>query len=101
MSAEERQNLKDTLYYFRHEAAYMQIQGSKPRSLAYGMNDSPLGLLAWLLEKFQTWSDCGQGPPENSGISMDEILTNVSLYWFTQSIGSSFRLYYESLAIQP
>merc|ERR1712192_98694 len=59
------------------------------------------GLLAWILEKFQSWSDSGGNDPESSGITMDEILTDVMLYWVTQCIGSSFRLYYETLILAP
>lgn len=81
----------------RTEAGYQKIQGSKPQTLAYALNDSPVGLLAWVLEKFRAWSDCGGEPL--SVFSKDELLTNVMIYWTTQSIGPSMRLYYESLGI--
>merc|ERR1719188_522284 len=101
MSRAEWAGLKSTMHFIKYEDAYQRIQGTKPQSLAYGLNDSPVGLLAWLLEKFQSWSDAGSGPPEASGLRMDQILTNVMVYWVTQSIGSSFRLYYESLGHHP
>jgi len=75
------------------ETGYQQIQGTKPQTLAYGLNDSPAGLAAWIVEKFRTWSDCG-GNVE-SRFTKDQLLTNITIYWVTQSINSSTRLYYE------
>ncbi len=75
-------------------AGYQAIQGSKPQTLGYGLNDSPVGLAAWITEKFHAWTHC-QGEIENS-ISKDELLTNIMVYWVTQTITSSARLYYES-----
>ena len=80
---------------WRHEeGGYGHIQGTKPLTLAYGLTDSPVGLAAWIVEKFRTWSDCG-GDVE-SVYTKDELLTNIGIYWFTGTIGSSVRLYYES-----
>ncbi|CAE7259069.1 unnamed protein product [Symbiodinium pilosum] len=93
--------LRSTMYFQKYETAYQKIHGTKPQSLGYGLNDSPVGLLAWILEKFQSWSDSRGGRPEASGLTMDEILTNVMVYWTTQSITSSLRLYYETLSIHP
>lgn len=76
------------------EGAYYMIQSTKPQSLAYGLTDSPVGLAAWILEKFQSWSDC-HGDIE-SRFTKDELLTNISLYWFTRSIGSASRFYLEN-----
>jgi pimeloyl-ACP methyl ester carboxylesterase len=76
------------------EFGYHAIQGSKPASLAYGLNDSPAGLAAWIAEKWRSWSDCA-GVPEQA-ISRDDLLTCVSIYWFTNSIGTASRLYRES-----
>lgn len=73
---------------------YQAIQGSKPQTLGYGLNDSPAGLAGWITEKFQSWTDC-KGVIENS-VSKDELLTNIMIYWITNSITSSTRLYYES-----
>lgn len=69
---------------------YSQIQSTRPDTLAVGLSDSPAGLLAWMVEKFREWS----GPGFEEDWSVDEILTTVSLYWFTESIGSSFLAYY-------
>jgi pimeloyl-ACP methyl ester carboxylesterase len=76
------------------EGAYGRIQGTKPQSLAYAFNDSPVGLGAWLIEKFRAWSDC-EGEVERV-FTKDELLTFISIYWFTHTIGSSMRLYWES-----
>lgn len=76
----------------QNEGAYALIQSTKPASLAYGLNDSPVGLCAWILEKFYAWSDNG-GNIENS-FSKDELLSNVSLYWFTKTIYSSIKIYH-------
>lgn len=71
---------------------YSDIQGTKPQTLAYGLNDSPVGLLAWQLEKFHDWSDGGL----DAAYPRDHVLANVALYWFTQTANSSARLYCES-----
>jgi pimeloyl-ACP methyl ester carboxylesterase len=81
------------------EGAYAMLHGTKPQSLAYGLNDSPAGLAGWILEKFRSWSDCG-GEPERV-FARDDLLTNISLYWFTQTIGSSIRLYRERNLAPP
>ena len=78
--------------FLKEETGYQAIQGTKPQTLAYGLTDSPAGLAAWIVEKFRTWSDC-DGHPENA-IPRDEMLANISLYWFTGAIGSSFWPYY-------
>ena len=80
--------------YMVNEVAYQQIQGTKPQTLGYGLNDSPLGLAAWIIEKFWSWMDC-DGHPENT-LTRDELLDNVMLYWLTASGASSARLYWES-----
>ncbi len=77
------------------EAGYQKIQGTKPETLAYGLNDSPVGLLGWIIEKFYAWSD-NDGNIEHT-FTKDDLLTNVMIYWVTQSIGSSVRLYYEAM----
>jgi len=82
-------------HFLREETGYQWIQGTRPQTLAFGLTDSPAGLAAWLLEKFRAWTDCG-GDPENA-LSRDEMLANISLYWFTGAIGSSFWPYYARL----
>jgi pimeloyl-ACP methyl ester carboxylesterase len=77
------------------EGGYAHIQGTKPQTLSYGLNDSPAGLAGWIVEKYRTWSDCN-GHVENA-FTKDELLTTVTIYWVTQTINSSTRLYYETL----
>ena len=87
--------LQQLTHFLKEEAGYQAIQGTKPQTLAFGLTDSPVGLAAWIAEKFRTWSDC-DGTIENA-VSRDELLANVSLYWFTGAIGSSFWPYYARL----
>lgn len=75
---------------------YMQIQSKSPQTLAYGLHDSPIGQLAWIIEIFKKWTDPADGLPEQS-INLDRILTNIGLYWFTGTSGSSAQVYYESM----
>ena len=75
------------------EGGYQHEQSTKPLTLAYGLSDSPVGLLAWLLEKYTAWSDPRGGHP--AVLDDDVVLTQVSLYWFTNSISTSFRPYFE------
>jgi pimeloyl-ACP methyl ester carboxylesterase len=76
------------------EGGYSHVQGTKPQTLGYALNDSPAGLAAWIVEKFRTWSDCA-GDPDRI-FTRDEILTNVMIYWVTQTINSSTRMYFET-----
>jgi len=79
--------------FLAEETGYQRIQGTKPQTLGYGLNDSPAGLAAWIVEKFRTWSDC-DGDVERR-FTKDELLTNVMLYWVPETATSSARLYYE------
>ena len=90
--AEEKQYLEELGRWLREETGYQWIQGTRPQTLAYGLTDSPVGLAAWIVEKFRTWSDCG-GDVERR-FSKDELLTNIMLYWVTGGIGASFWPYY-------
>ena len=92
-SPEERKLFKKNEQWMQKEGAYAMIQSSKPQSLAQGLNDSPAGLAAWIVEKFRAWSDCG-GDLE-SRFTKDELLTHVMIYWATESIGPSFLTYYD------
>jgi len=92
-SEDEKKFLAEAAKFRHEEAGYQAIQGTKPQTLAYGLNDSPAGLAAWIVEKFRTWSDCG-GDVERS-FTKDQLLTNIMIYWVTETINSSTRLYYE------
>jgi microsomal epoxide hydrolase len=74
--------------------AYSAIQGTRPQTLGYGLNDSPTGLAAWVVDKFWAWSD-HRGNLE-AGFTKDELLTNITLYWVSGTIPSSVRIYYET-----
>ncbi|MEP6730090.1 MAG: epoxide hydrolase family protein [bacterium] len=93
LSSAEETHLKRTTDFMMKEGAYAAIQGTRPQTLAHGLNDSPIGLAAWLVEKFQRWSD-NNGDVE-SRFTLDELLTNVMLYWTTETIGTSFMPYYD------
>ncbi len=80
------------------EGGYSHLHATKPVTAACALNDSPVGLAAWITEKFRAWSDC-DGVVERR-FSKDELLTNLSLYWFTESIGTSMQMYFEN-RLQP
>jgi epoxide hydrolase len=81
-------------HYTQRGSGYMLQQKTRPQTLGYGLADSPVGQLAWIIEKFWAWTDC-DGHPENV-LSRDEMLDNVMLYWATDSATSSARIYWES-----
>ena len=89
---QEQHFLRELEIWIKEEMGYQWIQGTRPQTLAFGLSDSPAGLAAWIVEKFRAWSDC-DGNLE-SVFSKDQLLANISLYWFTGAIGSSFWPYY-------
>ncbi|WP_246070429.1 epoxide hydrolase family protein [Paenibacillus kobensis] len=90
LSQEERDRLERSQRYRSAPAGYMRLQATRPQTLSYALTDSPVGQLAWIVEKFQEWTDPA------CRVDDDRILTNVMLYWLTGTAGSSARLYYES-----
>jgi microsomal epoxide hydrolase len=94
-SLEERRYLEELAAWLKEETGYQWIQGTRPQTLAFALTDSPAGLAAWIAEKFRAWSDCG-GDVE-AVFTKDQILANITLYWFTGAIGSSFWPYYARL----
>ncbi len=94
LTDEEKTRL-DRLSRYRNEGlGYGMIQSTRPQTLAYGLTDSPVGQLAWIVEKFKEWTDAERLPEDV--IDRDHILTNVMIYWVTGTAGSSARLYYEN-----
>ncbi|MFC9706610.1 epoxide hydrolase family protein [Paenibacillus sp. NPDC056933] len=93
-SEKEREYKRHASTWISQEGGYMSIQSTKPQTLAYGLSDSPVGLAAWIIEKFRAWSDC-KGDLHQI-FSMDELLTHIMIYWVTNTIGSSTRMYYEN-----
>lgn len=93
------------VYEILRETGYLHIQGTKPDTAGCGVNDSPVGLAAYILEKFSTWTDMKNRDLLDGGLerkfSLDELLTNVMIYWTTGSITSSMRFYKENLGSNP
>jgi epoxide hydrolase len=94
LTEEEQSDLTAMQQFQRDESGYANEQGTKPQTLGAALNDSPAGLLAWIVEKFRAWSDC-DGHPENA-FTRDQLLTNVMVYWATETSSSSARLYWET-----
>ncbi|WP_371933941.1 epoxide hydrolase [Streptomyces sp. KL115B] len=90
----ERGWTEETHHFWRHRAAYAKQQATRPQTIGYALVDSPVGLLAWILDQFAEWSDTGDSPFET--ISRDRVLDNVTLYWLTRTGASAARIYYES-----
>jgi microsomal epoxide hydrolase len=80
-------------FWTEEERGYSHIQGTRPQTIGYALNDSPVGLAAWIVEKFRVWCDC-DGNPEKA-FTKDELLTNITIYWVTQTPTSAARFYYE------
>ena len=99
LAPEERTWLTSGAAWGAAEGAYAAMHRSKPQTAAVGLTDSPAGLAAWIVEKLRAWSDCA-GDLE-SAFSRDEILTNLTIYWLTGTIGSSMRMYAANAAIPP
>jgi epoxide hydrolase len=97
---EEQQALASLEHYQRWDSGYSKQQSTRPQTLGYALVDSPVGQMAWIVEKFWSWMDC-DGHPENV-LSRDELLDNVMMYWLTGSGASSARMYWESFnAFRP
>jgi pimeloyl-ACP methyl ester carboxylesterase len=96
LTAAEQAYLEGIKEWDLHEGAYQHQQQTRPITLGYGLSDSPVGLLAWITEKYRDWSDCSGDLAARW--TDDDILVQASLYWFTNTIGTSFRPYYDYLA---
>ena len=94
LTDDERSYLASVAAWRSDEGGYQHQQSTRPRTLSYGLSDSPVGLLAWLLEKYQAWTDGGDHALP-APFTDDFVLTQASLYWFTNTISTSFRPYYE------
>ncbi len=97
LTPEERAMFDTTAAWGQAEGAYAAMHRTKPQTAAVGLTDSPAALAAWIVEKLRAWSDCG-GEVERS-FTRDEILTNITVYWLTRTIGSSMRMYAANGAI--
>jgi pimeloyl-ACP methyl ester carboxylesterase len=90
----EKTRLGRLQHYMSEQAGYMQLQSTRPQTLMHGLNDSPAGQLAWIVEKFKEWTDDSAALPEDA-VDRDHLLTNVMVYWLTGTAGSSANMYYE------
>jgi len=98
LTAAETSALEGMAYYNDWDSGYSKQQSTRPQTLAYGLADSPVGQMAWIVEKFYAWTDCEQDGvkhPENV-LNKDELLDNVMMYWLNNTAASSGRLYWES-----
>lgn len=93
LTDEERDRIGDFTRFGNELNGYMKVQGTRPQTLAYSLTDSPVGQLAWIVEKFKDWADAPDVPEDS--VPRDLILTNVMLYWLTGTANSSSRIYYE------
>ena len=94
ISQEEQAYLDNVADWGATEGAYEHLHGTKPQTLSYALTDSPVGLAAWIVEKFRSWSDCTGDVEQTFGF--DTLLTDISLYWFSDDINGSLRLYKEN-----
>ena len=94
LSEEERQRLEAFTRFWRDGRGYAAIQATRPQTPAYALTDSPVGQLAWIVEKFKEWTDSSERPED--AVDRDQLLTNVTVYWLTRTAGSSARLYKET-----
>jgi pimeloyl-ACP methyl ester carboxylesterase len=95
-SALEKERAARLQNFLAQGNGYFQLQATRPQTLSYALTDSPAGQLAWIVEKFKEWTNSAHALPEDA-IPRDEILTDVSVYWFTGTAGSAANLYYEAM----
>jgi pimeloyl-ACP methyl ester carboxylesterase len=99
LSPADQARMKRRQEFTAEETGYSLEQGTKPQTIGAVLNDSPVGLAAWIVEKFRTWCDCN-GNPEPT-FTKDELLTNIMVYWVTQTAASAARIYYENRHAGP
>lgn len=94
----EKQRLARLKHYYSEGSGYFQIQSTRPHTIAFALNDSPVGQLAWVVDKFKEWTFPPPELPEQA-ISRDRMLTNVTIYWLTGTGASSAHIYYEGMHV--
>jgi pimeloyl-ACP methyl ester carboxylesterase len=97
LSQRERAYLEEREQWGRDEGGYYHIQSTKPQTLSYGLNDSPAGLAAWIVDRWRTWGPDETPEERRRYYKMDELLTNIAIYWFSGCISSANSLYHENL----
>ncbi len=96
LSEAEKARLAKLGWFMEEGNGYFQLMGTRPQSLAFGLADSPIGQLAWIAEKFKEWTNASSETPEDA-VGRDHLLTNVMLYWLTDTANSSSQIYYENM----
>lgn len=96
LSDQEQERVQRMRNFLSEGNGYFQVQATRPQTISYGLADSPAGQLAWIVEKFKEWTNSGHELPEQA-ISRDDILADVSVYWFTGTAGSAANVYYENM----
>lgn len=96
LTASDQERLGRMARFDAELSGYMKLQATRPQTLAYGLTDSPVGQLAWIVEKFKEWTDAAKVPED--AVARDRLLTLVSIYWLTATAGTSAALYYEDAA---
>ncbi|MFI9811256.1 epoxide hydrolase family protein [Saccharothrix variisporea] len=96
---DDRDRMRMADEFLANDSAYMALQATRPNTISYGLIDSPVGQLAWIVEKFLEWSDAVKSPED--AVDRDDLLTNVMLYWLTGTAASSAQFYYEMAAFLP
>jgi microsomal epoxide hydrolase len=99
LSEEDLARLGRFPQFRRDGSGYMKIQATRPQTLAYGLTDSPVGQLAWIIEKFRDWADAADVPED--AVRRDRLLANATIYWLTATAGSSAALYLEIADLLP
>jgi len=94
LNDEESKDWAAFLGFMQGDSGYSHLQGTRPQTIAVGVNDSPAGLASWIVDKFYAWTD--HGGDLEAVFDFNHILDNLTLYWLTGTIGSSFRLYFEN-----
>jgi hypothetical protein len=100
LSETDRAKLEAAKHVRRTGTGYAELQATKPQTVSFGLSDSPIGQLAWILEKFHDWTDPARALPEDA-VGLDHLLTDVSIYWFTNTSATSANLYYENRHAEP
>jgi pimeloyl-ACP methyl ester carboxylesterase len=99
LSPAQRERVEQLKAESSDDEGYLRIQTTRPQTIGYALVDSPIGQLAWIAEKFRAWTDRSAELPEDA-VDLDQLLTNVSLYWFTRSGASAAHILYESMHAQ-
>ena len=96
LSDDEKKRLEEMKAARREDFGYIQIQATRPQTIAYSLTDSPVGQMAWIVEKFKEWTDLSKELPEDA-VDIDQLLTNVSIYWFGRGGAGAANFLYESM----